>query len=626
MNLPKLSWKDVKRALTVLKPPPNFSVSQWADAKRRLSSESSAEEGIWNTARAEYQRGIMDACGDPRVESVAVRTSAQVGKTEAILNCIGFFAEHDPSPMLFIEPTLDIAQAVSKDRVAPMIRDSPSLNAIFTAKGKDDTILHKSFLGGHLTLAGANSPSSLSSRPVRIVFFDEVDRFPMSAGTEGDPVTLGRARTKNYWNRKVIMTSTPTVKGASRIDQAFEEGDQRYFYVACPHCGHEQTLMWRNVKWIGGDSATARYYCGTFDNATQKQIGGCGAEWTEGDRMLAVSKGHWVAMKPFRGRASFHINELYSPWSALSIMVQEFLDAKHSRNVERMKAWTNLTLGESYLMDGDVVDPESLKGRLEEWAGIPVSALVFTLGIDIQDDRAEMELVGWGEKEESWSLSYDVIHGDPSTPGFWNDLWEYIRTNNPDVTCIDSGGHYTQKVYEFAKKHRAARVWAIKGQPGPKPVWPKKASRGVKGGKVYMVGVDSAKEVCMARLKLNEHGPGYCHFPVGRDLHYFNGLRSEICVTKMSRGFPVRMWERLPESTHNEPWDCRIYAYAAFISLNVRDWAMYKRRKATHAAVVEIAPSPPPQESSVPPPETLPPPAKRKRFRPGGGFVHGWKL
>lgn len=566
----------------------------------------------------------MDAISDPLVTSVAVRTSAQTGKTEMILNAIGYFAEHDPSPMLFIEPTLELAQAISKDRVAPMFRDSPSLAELMSA-GRDDTILHKNFLGGHLTLAGANSPASLSSRPVRIVFFDEVDRFPDSAGAEGDPVTLGRARTKNYWNRKVVMTSTPTIKGHSRIDQAFEEGDQRSFYVPCPHCGHEQTLQWRNVKWDAGDASTAHYYCGSFDKQHQL-VGGCGAQWSEGERHLAVSRGQWVAMKKFKGKASFAVNELYSPWSELSIMAQEFLDAKHSRKAERMKAWTNTTLGESYAMDGDVVDADALKERLEEWDGEPVGVLVRTAGIDVQDDRVEMELVGWGEREETWSLRYDVIHGDPSTPGFWADVWEWIRQNKPDVTAIDSGGHYTQKVYEFAKKHRANRVWAIKGTPGPKPVWPKKASRGIKGGKVYMVGVDSAKEVCAARLKLKDHGPGYCHFPVGRDEQYFNGLSSEICITKMSRGFPVQVWERLPESTHNEPWDCRVYAYSAFISLNVRDWSFYKRRKGTpirtDAPQVSAVAEPEPQQTEA----AQPSPQKRKmRFRPGGGFVSGWK-
>ena len=590
-----------------------MTVSQWADANRKLSSESSAEEGLWDTSRAEYQRGIMDAIGDPAVTEVAVRTSSQVGKTESLLNAVGYFAQHDPAPMLFIEPTLELAQAISKDRMAPMFRDSIGLSEIVRKSNKEDTILHKLFLGGHLTLAGANSPASLSSRPVRLAFFDEVDRYPASAGAEGDPVTLGKARTKNYWNRKHVLTSTPSIKGFSRIDNAFEEGDQRHFHVPCVHCGALQVLRWKQVIWDSGQPATARYQC---------EI--CKEPWAEGDRALAVKRGHWVAQKPFKGRASFAINELYSPWSDLTIMVQEFLDAKHSRNPERMKAWTNTTLGESYEMDGDVIDSDRIAERLEEWDGEPSAVLVRTAGIDIQDDRAECELVGWGEGEESWSLRYDVIHGDPSTLGFWNDIWRWVCDNHPDVTAIDSGGHFTQKVYEFARKHKANRVYAIKGSPGSKPIWPKKASRGAKGGRVYLLGVDSAKEVIAARFKLSTIGPGYCHFPKGREQHYFEGLASEICVTKWSKGFPIREWKRRPDSAHNEPWDCRVYAYCALVSLNVREWSAYKRRKgrvvpAQEATAAEVQPLP---TADMP----LPPPIIKRRIPPrGGGFVMGWK-
>jgi phage terminase large subunit GpA-like protein len=563
----------------------------------------------------------MDAISDPEVTEVAVRTSSQVGKTEMLLNAVGYHVQHDPAPMLFIEPTIDLAQAISKDRLSPMLRDSLGLRGLMRRKSlrdgqrgnpTEDTILHKLFLGGHLTIAGANSPSSLSSRPVRIAFFDEVDRYPPSAGSEGDPVTLGKARTKNYWNRKHVLTSTPSVKGFSRIDQAFEEGDQRYFYVPCPQCGVEQVLAWKGVKWDAGNAGTARYECIE-----------CAAHWTEADRHNGVRRGRWLASKPFKGKASFHINELYSPWSDLVIMAQEFLDAKHSRNPERIKAWINTTLGESYEMAGDTVDSELVAERLEEWDGEPAGVLLKTAGIDIQDDRAEMELVGWGEGEESWSLRYDVVHGDPSTVGFWDDVRRWVRDNKPDVTAIDSGGHYTQRVYEFAKKYKSWRVYAIKGYAGTKPIWPRKASHGSKGGKVYAIGVDSAKEVVRARLKLATIGPGYCHFPKGRPQHYFDGLASEICVTKWSKGFPVREWQRKADSTHNEPWDCRIYAYAAMVSLNIREWAPYKRRKALPVAAVSH-PEPMPDVPAVLIQQRSNQ-AQPAKFRRGGSFVMGWK-
>jgi phage terminase large subunit GpA-like protein len=615
MNLPKLSIADLRRVFQAAQPPPELTVSQWADAERRLSSEASAEEGAWDTARAEYQRGIMDAISDPEMSEVSVRTSAQVGKTELLINAVGYYAQHDPAPMLFIEPTLELAQAISKDRIAPMFRDSPALRGLVRKGNKEDTILHKLFLGGHLTLAGANSPASLSSRPVRITFFDEVDRYPPSAGAEGDPVTLGKARTKNYWNRKHVLTSTPSIKGFSRIDNAFEEGDQRYFYVPCAQCGLEQTLQWKNVKWDAGNANTAHYYCD-----------GCGGQWSEGERHMAVKAGQWKASKPCKGKASFHLNELYSPWSDLAMMAQEFLDAKHSRNPERVKAWINTTLGESYEMAGETVDSELVAERLEDWDGEPAGVLLRTAGIDIQDDRAEMELVGWGEGEESWSLRYDVIHGDPSTAGFWDDIRRWLKDNNPDATAIDSGGHYTQKVYEFARKYKAWRVYAIKGYAGARPIWPKRAAgRGKHGGKVYALGVDSAKEIIRARLKLASIGPGYCHFPKGRPQHYFDGLASEICVTRWSKGFPVREWQRRIEGGHNEPWDCRVYAYAVLTSLNIRDWAPYKRRKALPVATV-AKPEPLPEMPAaiIQQRQQQQPPAARMR-RGAGGWVMGWK-
>ena len=232
---------EVNAILQVLKnfqPPPRLTISEWADKKRRLSPESSAEPGMWHTDRAEYQRGMMDAFNDPNVEYVTLMTSSQVGKTEIVNNIIGYYIEHDPSPMLLIMPTLEMGMAWSKDRFAPMLRDTPSLKGKVTdAKAKDsgNTILHKTFPGGHITVAGANSPASLASRPVRIVLFDEVDRFPSSAGTEGDPVKLGTKRTQTFWNRKIFHNSTPTVKGVSRIESLWEESDQRYFFVPCPN-------------------------------------------------------------------------------------------------------------------------------------------------------------------------------------------------------------------------------------------------------------------------------------------------------------------------------------------------------------------------------------------------------
>ena len=207
-NLKKAIQEQMKKRL---KPPPKLTISEWADEYRKLSPESSAEPGSWNTSRAEYQRGIMDALSDPYIETVVVMSSAQVGKTEILNNAVGYFISQDPSPMLVVQPTLDMAQTWSKDRLAPMLRDTPILSGLVKdprSRDSGNTTLHKVFPGGHVTACGANSPSSLASRPVRNVFCDEVDRYPVSAGTEGDPVSLAKKRSATFWNRKIDRKST----------------------------------------------------------------------------------------------------------------------------------------------------------------------------------------------------------------------------------------------------------------------------------------------------------------------------------------------------------------------------------------------------------------------------------
>ena len=238
------------------KPPSKLTVSQWADQFRKLSSEASAEPGQWTTSRAEYQRGIMDAFSDPSVTDVVAMTSAQVGKTEVVGNVAAYFIACDPSPILVVQPNeKPMAEAWAKDRLAPMIRDTPALSSKVTvAKGRDagNTILHKTFPGGQISIAGATSPAGLRSRPKRIVLLDEVDAYPASSGTDGDPVGLAIARTKNFWNAKHGLFSTPTVKGASRIEKAFEESDKRFFNIRCPHCDHQSRLTWSDAHsfWI----------------------------------------------------------------------------------------------------------------------------------------------------------------------------------------------------------------------------------------------------------------------------------------------------------------------------------------------------------------------------------------
>ena len=600
--------------MAVLRPPPRLTISQWADEYRQLSREASSEPGRWNTARAEYQRAIMDAISDPLTHTVVVMSSSQVGKTEILLNAIGYHVAHDAAPLLMLQPTVEMAETVAKDRIAPLIRDTPCLTSLVAeplSRSGGNTILHKQFPGGHLTLAGANSPASLASRPVRVVFADEVDRYPPSAGTEGDPITLVRARQKTFHNRTLVLTSTPTIKGVSRIEQAYAESDQRVYRVPCPHCAEWQRLEWSSVLWPPARPELAAYHCKA-----------CGAEWTDAQRWAATRRGRWEPRAEFRGVAGFHLSELNSPWSRVADMARSFVDAKESRSQERMRAWINTTLGETWEQDGERVDESGIASRVEHWDGEPDEVLFRTAGVDVQDDRLEVEVVGWGRDEESWSLDYRVIFGDPSGPALWQDLDRYLLDQAPAATCVDSGGHHTQAVYKFCRERLRRRVYAIKGMAGPgRPVWPKRSSKGLAGKAVlFLVGVDAAKDQVFAHLKLTTHGPGYCHFPTDRDDQYFAGLASETVVTRYSKGFPVREY-RKRAGVRNEPLDCRVYAYTAMISVNPK-WPSLAAAKARRIAERQDAEAEEAAQSQETTPSHPPPRAPIRPPRPS--FVKRW--
>ena len=368
---------SLAKAMQVMKPPKSLSVSEWADQERRLDSQSSAEPGRWYTSRAEYQRGIMDACSDPEIQEVVVMAGAQLGKTEAILNIIGYHIDNSPCPILVLQPTLEMAQAFSKDRIAAgLLRSTPVLkDKVKDPRARDsgNTTLHKVFAGGALTIVGANSPAGLASRPIRVVLCDETDRYPPSAGSEGDPISLARKRSATFWNRKIIMVSTPTNKGASRIEDAYEKSDMRQYYVPCKHCHHPQVLKWSNVKWDDGEPDTAKYLCDE-----------CGTLWDEADRMWSIRNGVWTAKEEFKGIAGFRITGLCSPWTPLADGVKDFLSVR--KNPEQLRVWTNTYLGETWEDAGERIDDWELADRREALDKVPQEVMVLTAGVDTQDN------------------------------------------------------------------------------------------------------------------------------------------------------------------------------------------------------------------------------------------------
>jgi len=600
----------IVEAMQTLKPPPRLSVAEWADRERRLSSEASAAAGRWITSRAEYQRGIMDAISDPTLRDIVVVAGAQVGKTEMLLNVIGFHVHHDPAPILLVQPTLEMAQAFSKDRLAPMLRDTPALkHKVKDPRSRDanNTTTHKVFTGGHISLVGSNSAAGLASRPIRVVLCDEVDRYPSSAGSEGSPILLARKRSATFHNRKMVMVSTPTNKGASMIESQYQESDQRQFFVPCEDCGTVQTLKWAQVQWEKDRPETAFYSCEA-----------CGSVWDDPKRNRSVRKGEWVATGDFTGIAGFHINGLYSPWTVLSDAVRDFLVAKKAPDT--LRVFVNTFLAETWEDQGETVGDIDFQSREDDWGEyIPDPIVVVTAGIDVQDDRLEIEIVGWGRDEESWSLGYKTLYGDPSTPHLWNDLDNILKVAYTTesgrqlgirAACIDSGGHYTQAVYNFVRPREGRRIFAIKGMGGEqRPLVSRPTKNNIGKIKLFAVGTFPIKELIFSRLRVQSEGAGYCHFPAGRSDEYYQQLaNSEKIVTKYQKGFPRR--DFVKTRTRNEALDCRVYAYAALCILSLNINAVADR--------VVNAPEP----ETQPKPQQQNPLARRPKQ---GGFVNSWR-
>jgi len=567
----------VGRAMGRFEPPPLQNVSEWAEESRFLSSESSAEPGPWRNARAPYLQDIMDLYNDPAVREVWVMKSAQVGWTEVLNNIIGYAIDRRPGPMLLMQPTVEMVEAWSKDRLTPMLNDSPSLRAKVSApRAKDgaNTLRHKTGPGWRLSMAGANSPAGLRMRSVRDLFCDEVDGYPVSSGKDGDPISLARKRQVSFWNRKFFAGSTPTVKGRSRIEAGFESTDMRYLHLPCPHCtganrgepdGY-QRLEWSQIKWVDNNPRTAAYlckHCGTLIEHHHKQ-------WM-------LERRRWVATKPFDGRAGIHIWEAYSPFVSWAEMVANFLESKTLP--ETLQTFINNSLGETWEEAGSAVESGPLLDRKEQYGpdNIPSNVLMLSVGGDTQDDRVELQLLGWGADEECWIVEQKVFRGDPGKPELWAEVDAYLlqrfttedgRTLLIESVAIDSGGHHSHDVYNFVVSRKRRRVWATRGVGGPgKLIWPKKASRAAKSrAMVFNLGVDAAKGVLYGRLvKITDPGPGYIHLPHEVDAEFCKQLTSEKAITRYVRGRPTTAWEPRAKGIRQEAQDCWVYGYAAFI-------------------------------------------------------------
>lgn len=523
----------------------------------------------------EAARGPMLAVTEPGVHTITVMGPTQLLKTELINNIVGYFMHQDPSPILVVQPKVDTAEMWSKERLDPMLRDTPVLKGLIKDKRSRDgenTILHKGFPGGHVTVVGSNSPSDLASRPIRVVLADEIDKYKLSAGKEGDVIKLAEARTSTFWNALKVRVCSPTVEGQSRIKAEFELSDKRVFCGRCPHCDELDQLLFKNVKWQKEDpEGTACYVCSK-----------CETPWTETDRLNAISKSEYVATAPFFGHAGFHVNRLASPWQPISALVKDWLASMG--NTETHKVFINTQLAETWEEKGERPEHMRLYERREQYPlnSVPSQVAFLTCGVDVQKDRLELEIVGWGRDKQSWSTDYRYIMGETHTEAPWLELdkvlqetWltEDERQLQIRMMSVDSGFN-TQHVYDWVRKQSPARVRAIKGSDAlpmvfgqPKDIDLKQdGSKLKRATKVWPLGVSIIKNEIYSWLKLDGAGDdgvyphGFCHFPE-YDEEYFNRLCSEQLVKKTVKNQTVYQWVKIVE--RNEPLDCRVYARGA---------------------------------------------------------------
>lgn len=567
------AWSDA--AFDALAPRPRLTVSGWADTHRVIPRSTSSEAGPWRTSRAPYLREIMDAVGDPDVERIAMMAASQVGKSEFLLNVIGYFADQDPSAILFVQPTEIAMAAFSKERIEGMFSASPRLRGKLSEslRDKGNTILLKQFPGGYLACAWATSSVSLASRPIRILLGDELDRWPETTGRDGDPWAQAVQRTSNFHNRKIIAVSTPTIEGLSPIARLYEDTDQRRLWMPCPRCGAYQVLQWPGVIYKRDgvvDLDDVHYRCEH-----------CEGRIEERDRPEMLDACEWRPDNPGHRHRGYQLSALVSPWVKWRELAEQWAKANADRDKRGLREFKNLRLGETWTEGGgDEVTAEGLESNREEYeAEVPGGVLLLTAGVDVQDNRLEVEIVGWGIGRESWGIHYGVIPGDTTDTTSPRNPWAQLdallarswkRADGSEIvlwcTCIDSGGHRTSEVYAFCRARLARNIFAVKGRAGAgHPIAGKPTPGDYVRPSLYHVGVDTAKDALFSRLALPTHGPGYCHFPseptTGYDTSYFQGLCSERRKVRIRAGRRVLVW--VQSRPRNEPLDCRNYATAA---------------------------------------------------------------
>lgn len=604
-GLPSAWLLDCITFAEAIAPDPTRTIDQWADEKRILPAETSAEPGPWRTSRVPPTREIMQALSpsDP-CQEVTFVAGTQVSKTETGNNFIGFVMDEAPGPAMMVLPTSNTGKRSSRTRLSKMIESTPSLRGKISDSSRDKTnsVTMKEFPGGVLVIAGANSAAELKSMPVRYLFEDEVDEYPDDVDGQGPADELAEKRTDTFVRKKIFRTSTPTEKGRSKIWRHWLKSDKRHYYVPCPHCAHEQILVWEQMRWETGkvweitlaDTGEIRKVDAGTEGAVERDTGevadvwyecvSCEARIDEYQKTGMLEAGRWIAAVPDSRRRGYHLSALYSPvgWYSWQTAVEKRLEADRDPTKFLLKVWTNTVIAQPYADEGDQVRALDIKSRADLYSlkQVPEGGLILTAGADIQADRIECGVKAWGRGEESWLIDYQVFYGDTETAEPWERLAEYLHDTRfvheykvplrVLAAAIDTG-YRTQTAYDFCRRYRNRNIIAIKGvsRPGKavlgRPTKQDVNHRGmvVKGGvDLWPIGVDTAKMRIYSRLKILAAGPGCLHFPLGLADDYYEGLVSERLVTRYKHGYAVREFEK-DAGARNEPLDVEVYAYAA---------------------------------------------------------------
>ena len=613
------------KILSGMKPPEDLTVSQWADKNRRLTSESSAEVGKWRTSRTPYMFDILDSFTDPLIEHIVVVAASQVGKSETINNMVGYCIDQDPGPILLIQPTIDDVKRYSEMRIAPMIRETRCLKRkVADPKSRDaaNTKRQKSFPGGVLVMTGSNVAHDLSSMPIRYVFGDERDRWATSAGSEGDPWELAVARTRTFYNKKMVEVSTPTVKGASAIENSYNLGTMERWKTQCPHCGEYVEITFDNIRfeYDAAENGDKKIFHISEIFYVCPECGGISDEHT-----MKSQPAKWVATVPEARKhhktRSFWLTAWVSPWATWESIILQFLQA--GTDSAKLQVVYNTQFGELWEERGDMASEDDVMARREVYeAELPDGVLLLTCGVDTQDDRLEYEVVGHRRFGETWGIKKGVILGRPDTEEVWERLDEVLSHKYKfksgvslqiSLTFIDEGGHFTQEVRQHCLARQYDHVFAIKGANRPDIPYtaPPKKQKNVVNGKVigqvwvYEIGVNAGKQKIVDNLRVQSPGANYCHFPLRDDYgkQFFKQLMSEHLAYVPKLKHPWQ-WQKIPGHERNEAFDIRNYNLAACEILSP-DWDAIEQKLRTA--------KPGEENASIPMKEKKAKPRKRKK-------------